>query len=200
MKDLPVDAERGYPIPWFVHFENGKHDFRVLSPDSMEKAILENRCWVCGKRLYSEKVFVSGPMFAVNRISGEPPSHRECALYSATACPFLTKPQMVRNEHNRPDGVVVNEAMHERNPGVTLLWYTRRYRLLHADGGVLFDAGAPFRWEWYAKGRIATRAEVLEGLESGVALLRDVAEKDGPDALEELDRRHRVALRFVPRA
>jgi hypothetical protein len=201
MQNLPIDG-RGYCVPWFVQWIDGKPDFRVTSMDNLIAAIHEKRCWVCGKKLFGEMVFTIGPMCTLNRVSAEPPSHRECAQFSATACPFLTRPHMVRNESNRPENIRVVGEMVERNPGVTMLWYARRYEVFKVDGGILFRIGSPFRWEWYARGREATRAEVLESLNSGAALLREHADEEGEGegALEVLEENYANALRYVPRA
>jgi hypothetical protein len=201
MRGLPVD-ERGYPVPWFVQWIDGKPEFRAMDQRKFVKAINERRCWTCGNALFREAVFVIGPMCAVNRVSGEPPNHRECALFAATACPFLSKPQMVRRtdglpaERGKPAGIMI-----ERNPGVTVLWYSRNGYPFEVPNGVLFKVGKPFRVEWYCRGRVATREEILGAIESGLPTLRDTARiYDGPEGERELQRQVEIALRLVPRA
>jgi len=51
---------------------------------------------------------------------------------------------------------------------------------------------------WFCEGRKATRGEVLDSIGSGVPLLRQLAEKDGPPAIEEFDRALAGALELVP--
>lgn len=106
IKRLPVD-HRDFPVPWFVQwFDDGKPsdfgigtaDFRVIDARKIGVAIRERRCWVCGDRLGVHLAFLIGPMCAVNRVISEPPSHRECAEFSAQTCPFLSRPRMRRNE------------------------------------------------------------------------------------------------------
>jgi hypothetical protein len=70
-------------------------------------------------------------MCAILRISGEPPSHRECAEFSARACPFLSRPDMVRREDRLPDAAKFNPLMLERNPGVAMVWITLSYTVHH---------------------------------------------------------------------
>src|SRR5215831_18617572 len=101
MKALPVD--RGYPVPWFVEWIDGVPDFRIMDGRKLVRAVRERLCWVCGQPLGSFLAFTVGPMCAVNRISSEPPSHRDCAVFSAKACPFLTRPTMRRREAGRPE-------------------------------------------------------------------------------------------------
>src|SRR5215467_3774641 len=90
MLALPIDG-RGYPVPWFVAWIRGEPDFRVIKPGGAEIAYHRNLCWLCGQRLGTYKTFVIGPMCTLNRVSAEPPSHRDCAEFAAKACPFLTQ-------------------------------------------------------------------------------------------------------------
>src|ERR1700746_1024652 len=89
MKKLPVD-KRGFPIPWFVAWVNGEPEFRAITRDKFLQAAHRQLCWICGHpiRRHEEGVFVIGPMCAVTRTSGEPPSHEDCAKFAAVACPF----------------------------------------------------------------------------------------------------------------
>lgn len=208
MQTLPVDA-RGYPVPWFVEWINGVPEFRAMDPAKWRLALTQSRCWVCGGTLGRHRVFVIGPMCAVNRVTSEPPCHRECAEWSARNCPFLSRPQMVRREDE-----TINNAMAEtgsagcaltRNPGVALLWITHRgaYRAFKAGGGgtgYLFELDAPDDVGWYCEGRPATRAEVLASIDSGLPLLRKPAEQEGPDAVAALERYYQRALALVPAA
>jgi hypothetical protein len=206
MQHLPIF--RGYPVPAFVEWIGGEPEFRAMNPRHLLKAINQRLCWTCGNPLYGEEVFVIGPMCAVNRISSEPPSHRECALYAAKNCPFLSRPQMVRRTDGLPEERTAAGVMVERNPGVTLLYYTRRHTLISspripeagANAGVLFELGRPFKVEWYARGRPATRAEILESINSGIDQLRAIAEKhDGPEGMKMLDAQVAQAMRLLPR-
>jgi hypothetical protein len=101
-----------------------------------------------------------------------------------------------------------------RNPGVTLLWYTRRFtpiQSMHkpelgAHAGVLFQVGRAEKVEWYCQGRAATRAEVLESIESGLPLLYEANAmqfRDQPEQLEigklTIDQQAIEARKLVPR-
>jgi diacylglycerol O-acyltransferase len=61
--------------------------------------------------------------------------------------------------------------------GVTLIWITRSYRPFRTGQKWLITVGDPERLIWYARGRLATRAEVDESIASGLPLLMDVAVK-----------------------
>lgn len=203
MARLPQDKHHR-PVPWFVAWIDGVPDFRVIRAGGIHTALRQHLCWVCGIpfQRQEDRAFVIGPMCAVNLVSAEPPSHRECAVYSATACPFLTTPVMVRRERHKPAGAVVPAGVSiPRNPGVALVWVTgyRAWKTFSdGDGGTLFSIGEPVRALWFAHGREATRAEVLASIDSGLPILREMAESEGPDALAELAAMHERALRHVP--
>lgn len=191
----------GYPIPWFVAEIEGVRDFRVMDARCLARALEEGRCWVCGEKMNGPTAsFVIGPMCAVNRTSAEPPSHRECAVYSARVCPFLTNPQKVRREANMPEGAVDPAGISiKRNPGVALVWASRHWRTYQdGDRGVLFDIGPPTRVLWFAEGREATRQEVMASIETGLPALSDMAADEGPEAEEHLALLVDRAMALVP--
>ena len=64
---LPLDA-RGYPVPAFVPWIDGKPEFRAVYPEAAGQAHRGGFCWICGRPLPGLKAFVIGPMCAVNRI------------------------------------------------------------------------------------------------------------------------------------
>lgn len=194
---------RGYPVPWFVQWIDGVPDFRVMDGAKLRRALRDRLCWVCGEKLGKYLTFVIGPMCAVNRTTAEPASHRDCAIFSATACPFLTLPKAQRREANLPEGGVVAGNMISRNPGVTCLWTTLDYRPFRADRndgaeGVLLEIGEPTEVLWYTQCREATRAEVLESIHSGLPLLEAEAKRQGLEAEQALARYVERGLRYVP--
>lgn len=197
MRTLPRD-KHGRPVPWFVAFINGEPDFRVIRRGAIEEALQFKLCWVCGNALGSYAAFVIGPMCAVNRTCAEPPAHRDCATYSALACPFLTTPNMKRRERHLPDDRVDPAGiMIMRNPGVALVWVTRKWEEYpDPDGNSLFDIGEPDQVYWYVHGRPATRAEVLASIESGLPILQEAA--DAHDEGHLLERDVARALELIP--
>lgn len=194
------DPKRGVPVPWFVAWIDGQPDFRVIAPGRIEDALRFGLCWVCGQRRGRYSAFVVGPMCAINRTSAEPPSHLDCATYSAMACPFLVNPQRRRRESQMPEGTADPAGqMIRRNPGVALVWVTKKFHLWHDDsGGLLFDVGQPDSVRWYAHGRDATRDEVWESIESGLPILAGMAEEEGQGAVAELERRTEAAKQLLP--
>lgn len=199
-KGLPVSS-RGFPVPWFVAHINGDWDFRIIGPHKIRDAVRRRLCWLCGQTLGQYMAFTIGPMCSINRVSSEPPSHRDCAEYAVRACPFLSKPNMRRDdnglpgiENSSPGGIAV-----AHNPGATAIWVTRSYSVF-ADGrgGSLFEIGDPTQVHWYCKGRKATRAEVDTAIAKGLPLLRREAAKEGPEAIADLDKYIARASKLLP--
>lgn len=205
--DIPMPArmarrpisDKGFPVPWFVAKVNGNWDFRVIDTPKMWPAVRQRLCWLCGEPLGKFLCFVIGPMCAINRVSSEPPSHRECAEYAIKACPFLSKPNARRND-NYAEGFTPVEAagipvMH--NPGVTLEWITKTYRPERDQGsGVLFAIGEPVEHHFWREGRKATRAEIMAAIDKGLPHLRRVAAME--NAMTELEEQIQRALPLVP--
>lgn len=200
MQRLPRD-KHGRVVPWFVAFIDGAPDFRIIREDGIGEALKYQLCWLCGQRVGKYVSFAIGPMCAVNRVTAEPGSHHDCAIYAVRVCPFLTTPNMQRREHGveqarNPGGVMIR-----RNPGVTLVWTSRDWSTFpDGDGGRLIDVGTAHRVEWFARGRDATRDEVLASIESGLPILREMAEADPKPqrALAALERQLAAALELVP--
>lgn len=200
MQRLPMDPTRPYLVPWFVAWIDGRPDFRVIRQGGIEDAVRLNLCWLCGQQLGAFRAFVIGPMCAVNRVSAEPPSHRDCAVYAAQVCPFLTRPTMRRRESGIEEykGNVAG-IMIDRNPGVALVWVTRNYRpFADGGGGVLFRIGEPTETLWFAEGRVATGNEVRASIATGLPILREMAQQDGEPATAELERLVGNAMALVP--
>ena len=200
---LPRDHV-GRPVPWFVAWIDGKPDFRVIRPGGIQVALRDKMCWTCGIPFLrqEDRAFVIGPMCAVNRVSAEPASHLDCAVFAATHCPFLATPQMVRRERHMPrEAKRPAGEMIRRNPGVALVWvtgYKSWSTFSDGNGGTLVNVGEPKRVLWFARGREATRAEVMASIDSGLPILSEMAEAEGPDAVAELERMHQRALELVP--
>lgn len=201
MRGLPV-SPTGFPIPWFVWIkEDGTPDFRVVGSGKVEKAHRMRLCWLCGQPRGRHWAFVTGPMCTVNRTTSEPPSHRDCAVYAAKACPFLTQPRMRRNAKDLPEERTGRGIGIDRNPGVTAVYLSQSYKPFNAEGGaggVLFTMGEPDEVLWFAEGRTATRAEVMASVDSGMPILRDAARLDGREGEAALERCYQRFLKLLP--
>jgi len=144
-------------------------------------------------------------MCAVNRIISEPPSHLDCAEFSAKACPFLSRPHAHRRDAGLP------EERHQaagfglkRNPGVTCLWISREYpkpfRAYAGEKGVLFALGEPEQTVWYREGRLASREEVEEAIADGLPNLMSIATGEGEEAVLALNDMVSASKRLLPLA
>jgi hypothetical protein len=204
MKHLPKD-HRGFPVPWFVAWKDGEPFFPAMDPAKLAKAANQGLCWVCGIALGRYRASVIGPMCAITRTISEPPSHLDCARFSAMYCPFLANPRMGRvpkskypgGEHQRPagDGIL-------RNPGAVAVWIeTRRCKPFRVGDGVLFELGEPDSVEWFAEGRRARRSEIEASIRSGLHLLVDACDAEPisrrAEAHAELERRVEAVFRLI---
>lgn len=203
MRKLPID-ERGYPVPAFVAWVDGKPDHRIVDGRFARDALRFRLCWLCREPLGRHGAFVIGPMCAVNRISAEGPSHLECGDFAARSCPFMTRPAAKRREHGVPEAAEnPGGNMIRRNPGVICLWVTSRWREINdGKGGRLVTFEDPTVTRWYREGRFATREEVEASVASGCPLLEEEARQHPmPDlALAELARMRKAAEAFWPAA
>lgn len=190
LEKLPVD-ERGYPVPWFVTWINGKPEFRSADARKWSRAVKESLCWVCGEKLGRYKTFAIGPMCAITRSTSEPANHLECAEWSVRGCPFLSKPAMARRDNGGEDWetikahTVVSGIPIDRNPGVTCLWTAVDFKTFRAGQGRLIEVGDPVHIGWYREGRPATHGEVMEAIRTGLPLLEEQCEKEHPSLRAE---------------
>jgi hypothetical protein len=186
---LPV-SKMGFPIPYFAEEVNGERDFRVVSAVKMAHAVRNDLCWVCGGRMGKFKAFVIGPMCGINRTISDPPSHRDCAIFSAKNCPFLSRPLAQRRTDNLPDERADAAGFGlKRNPGAVGVWVTKSFRPFRPEAGnsgILFRIGEPEEVLWFANGREATREEVQHSVDTGLPSLWELAEHDGPEGKQFL--------------
>src|SRR5688572_1901527 len=197
---LPRDAH-GRPVPWFVAVIEGVPDFRIVAAGKVAEAVRFGRCFICGDDLGRWLTFAVGPMCTINRTAPEPPAHKDCALFAVQACPFLVRPGMRRREAGLPAGLAVDThapgVTVAHNPGVTALWTTRQQQPFADDkGGLLFRMGDPHEVLWYAEGRAATRAEVLESLEAERDTLHGLSAAEEQGAVQVA---YQQALAYAPR-
>ena len=215
VRRLKVD-QRGYPIPFFVDYlPDGTPEFRAADARKLIRCIREALCWVCGEKLHRSRLgfkstiaFAIGPMCAVNKISAEPPSHPDCAEWSARNCPFLARPHMKRREDELFNAKTAAQEQRGvailRNPGVTLVWYTDGYHIEPTEKGPLFKVKSLTRPPtWWAEGRPATRAEVMHSIDTGLPLLMEAAQKEETPELRGLaaiaiNKALDAALKLVP--
>jgi hypothetical protein len=135
-------------------------------------------------------------MCVVNRVAGDPPVKRDIALWSVRVCPFLSRPLAKRSDIPEELKEAQRGIMIERNPGVCAVYITKDYKFDRRTG--ILKMGEPENVTWWARGRIATREEVMEGMDSGLPILRKLAKEDGIEAEKLLDKQYQVALEYLP--
>jgi hypothetical protein len=201
MAGLPRDA-RGWVVPWFVDWRNGEPIFPVMSPDKWRRAVNHRRCWICGEPLGRVFNFIIGPMCAINRVTSEPPSHRDCAEYATKVCPFMVNPRMGRVPAPKIPGgqIVAPGGKHDDgNPGTMLLWPTDDYGVFRTDTGPLLNFAAPTGpVKWWTLGREATAREAADAFQVGAEKLLAVARLEGDDAVVAFTLTLRVARKVLP--
>jgi hypothetical protein len=194
-------------VQWLDQKGDGhyKPEYRIADGDAWMACVQEERCWICGGKLGNYRAFVIGPMCSINRVSADPPGHRECMEYAVQVCPFMLNPKFERREANRPPEYGKTEIAGfaiTRNPGVMLLWVARKdeYKLIgDGRGGVLFRlTGEPSYIAWYAEGRTATRAEIDQSIKTGFPILFEQARDEGDLAIAQLLKDRLRADKYLP--
>lgn len=100
LSHLKIDS-RGYPIPYFVTWINGKPEFRFLDHHRLEMIIDRKVCHICGKKLPDNLFyFIAGPLGLKNRISTDAGMHLVCAEFSLRACPHLFLQKAERRDND----------------------------------------------------------------------------------------------------
>lgn len=171
MRGLPI-SDKGYPVPFFVQWVDGKPDFRVMDETKLVRAMRLHLCWICGKPLGRHVAYNVGPTCVLNRLSGEPPAHRECAEYAVVACPFLALPKARRREAGLTSEQLAADggAMIKDNPGIAAIYFVEARPRVNRHG--FLQMGEPTAIHWYCEGRTATAEEISQAVE--VALARQV--------------------------
>lgn len=215
MARRPIDR-RGFPVPYFVAWLSpmgqrlpdgmGEPDHRVIDTEKLARCLKFSLCWLCGQPLGKFRALVVGPMCLVNRTTAEPDCHTDCAEYAARACPFLANDRTRRNDARElPAGSRIHPQGHKRNPGVACVFvHTERWlkRVPQAAGAVplwRMPFGEPRRLTFFANSERASRRQVMQSLDGGMAILQAAAAAEGPEATTELACYYAATVALVER-
>jgi hypothetical protein len=123
----------------------GVPDFRVSDHAKWMRVVAERRCGICGEPFHYWLYFLGSARQIQHRSFWDPPTHEDCARYSAAVCPFLNGekapavPAHVRARH--PGAMVVDVPNKGHTPSALGLLQARRYTriegaplLLRAEG------------------------------------------------------------------
>lgn len=133
---LKIDS-RGYPIPYFVSWIDGKPEFRFLEQDRLDMILERKVCHICGKKLPQDFFyFIAGPWGLHNKISTDAPMHRLCAEFSLVACPHLYLQKAERRDNDPLAKTLLNErAKHDPGKPDTLFLVKCDKIKITRDGG-----------------------------------------------------------------
>lgn len=202
IKSLPIDA-RGYPTPWFVYTnKDGTRDFRVADANKRAIAVRVGKCWICGEQMGKFLSFVIGPMCAINRNTSEPACHRDCAVFSVKACPFMVLGTEYRRA-NVPEGWRMPPHMIDGNPGAAAIWTTLGAAPYYINPknrseGWLIRLGDPVDVMWFKSGRPATREEIMDCIGKRIHNLQELAAVEGSAATSELQKAVDGVMHLLP--
>ena len=129
-RDIPIPKKmcalgkdsRGYPIPFNVlRDDEGHPHFTVNDTRRQLRALLEDRCAICGTRLDKPRWFVGGPLSAFHEDGAymDTALHHECMTYAMQVCPYLA----VKHYNGRIDDATVDYDKLQK--GVLLMDPTR---------------------------------------------------------------------------
>lgn len=194
----------GYVVPFFVSWFRGdqqvnenevdaKPSFPTIDMGRLNSCRKHNRCWICGIKLGTYKTFVFGPASAINRMSYEPPSHRDCARYAAQVCPYIINPKHTHvTERAIPyrfkEGESKLDDVSPHHPGLVVLYTVKYYTFKMQDrarGIGLFELPEANNCEFYCEGRPATIAEVVTGIRKAIDA-NGMIDPSQPDKMREL--------------
>ena len=84
----PVSESAGFLFPTLYRSSMASGISSTLTRNKIIIAYRRKICFLCGEPLGRFAAFVIGPMgSSINRVSSEPPAHRDCAEYAVRACP-----------------------------------------------------------------------------------------------------------------
>jgi hypothetical protein len=147
----------GYVITYvtFIGPDNTP-DFKVVDEKKRRECLQRGLCGICGQKLDERViVFIGGPLCVQHRNFIDPPMHKECALYSAQVCPYLSDADHDYSKAD-PKHLGEGETVHEEysqtdphRPDRLAVYYCRSYDMVKDGRGLwIAKAGKSFRIDW----------------------------------------------------
>lgn len=135
-----LKTDRGYPIPYFAAFVDGRVDFRMMDAKRQRVCMAYRKCAVCSKPLDEIAYLITGPLGLSNRVSSDTWMHKACAEFSLSACPHLAYLKHERREGDMPSSTFESPGMDANKPKEIYLVKTDKYRIISpASQGVLIN-------------------------------------------------------------
>lgn len=147
----PRDA-RGYPVPAITPWVAGAPRFGVTSVERTFLCAVERRCSICALVMPPGPVWrviggaeaeamavaaARGQAFRNAAPTAEAPGHRECMLYAAVVCPWLSRPTARRGTPGPAPGIEVAKGARRGSGGAVVGFRSYDFSYTPADG-VLF--------------------------------------------------------------
>lgn len=131
---------RGYPVPYFVSYIDGKPEFRFLKPERLQMIIENKLCHICGKKLLPNSFyFIAGPIGLNNRTSTDAAMHKVCAEFSLVACPHLFFEKAERRDNDELGRTMLEKEspiLRDKPDTVYLVWCDKFKHFM--EGGRLY--------------------------------------------------------------
>ncbi len=144
--------DRGFPIPYFAAYIDGKPDFRVIDPDHHRRCIDYKLCGICGYHFGGKPAaFVGGPKSIESHLFLDAPLHEECATYALRVCPYLAAPTF-RTHHVYIDGAVELKPPGQQRPDTFFMGISDRFRPIETPKHIVVQAGEWMRTEKWKQG------------------------------------------------
>jgi hypothetical protein len=152
LSHLPV--WNGLPVPWTTMLIDGEPDFRSIDILRVLDCAKKRMCGICGKEIPKGDwiAFIGGPLCVKHRQFVDPPMHKDCAYFSAKACPFLagTKREYAtgesKTEKSKPDLILKIE---QKRPDTMFIYLCKTFEYIATEQGIMFmPAERPRKLDW----------------------------------------------------
>jgi|SRR5215475_6720162 len=168
MRHLDRD-HRGYPIfAMAFRDRDGRPHFTINDDLLRHQMLVEERCSLCGTKLFRGRWFVGGPSSALHPRGAyvDPPMHDECVHYALRVCPYLATPgynKLIENRKVLPESGAVF-ARHENvgpiQPSLFVAVLARGQTVLSEGLGEYIKPKRPYmRMEYWRHGQRLDDAE-----------------------------------------
>ncbi|GAA0490916.1 hypothetical protein Ade02nite_23320 [Paractinoplanes deccanensis] len=165
----PYDTRRGLPIPP-VNMHPGpdggtgpRVDFTTINTVTSTELAAARRCSLCGDFMGYWVAFLGTPRTAELLRFTDPQGHPDCMRAALMLCPHIAIARHRRARADRPGAGVIPAGSHGDKPAGWTLGITRRYRMVPADGFIVY-LPAPFHtvhtYLYSPDGRLSDRADI----------------------------------------
>ena len=197
-----LPEHQGLKIPYSVAIdEGGKPNYNLTDAEKYITCIRENKCFICGQTLGKHKAFMLPPLAVLRLQHNIPPSHRDCAIWSAETLPSTlnNKPMLLSaNDQKQP----------EQKTGLIMIAVTTKaiytatnnspeWSFTNKESEILINEA-----HWYLDGKQVNYDEVQSHLNKALGVITaEINQSDSEvkkEAIETLHSRYRLLEGFMP--